>query len=116
MSVELVFLALTALSLFILRRRDKADAIVARDTVPGHIATRDTVPGHIATRDTVPGHPVTTLLFAAATLAVVAAIVYEYPTNSAIGLGIAAAGVPVYAFWRWWNRAGKNTVELDHFG
>jgi basic amino acid/polyamine antiporter, APA family len=106
MSVELVFLALTSLSLFILRRRDKADAIVARDTVPGHIAVRDTVPGH----------PVTTLLFAAATLAVVAAIVYEYPTNSAIGLGIAAAGVPAYAFWRWWNRGGKNTVELDHFG
>jgi APA family basic amino acid/polyamine antiporter len=107
MSVELVFLALTALSLFILRRRDKdaiaardADVIVARDTVPGH-----TVPGH-----TVPGHPVTTLLFAAATLAVVAAIVYEYPVNSAIGFGIAAAGVPVYAFWRWWNRGGKNTV------
>jgi APA family basic amino acid/polyamine antiporter len=94
MSVELVFLALTALSLFILRRRDKADAIVARDTVPGH--------------------PVTTLLFAAATLAVVAAIVYEYPANSAIGLGIATAGVPVYAFWGWWNRGGKNTVELDH--
>jgi APA family basic amino acid/polyamine antiporter len=120
MSVELVFLALTALSLFILRRRDKADAIVARDTVPGHIAGRDIVPDHIAARDTVPGHPVTTLLFAAATLAVVAAIVYEYPANSAIGLGIAAAGVPVYAFWRWRNRGGKNrvnnTVELDHFG
>jgi APA family basic amino acid/polyamine antiporter len=104
MSVELVFLALTALSLFILRRRDKADVFVARDT--------DVIVG----RDTVPGHPVTTLLFAAATLAVVAAIVYEYPANSAIGLGIAAAGVPVYAFWRWWNRGGKNTVELDHFG
>jgi basic amino acid/polyamine antiporter, APA family len=136
MSVELVFLALTALSLFILRRRDKADAIVAhdtvagqiaardtvpgqiaaRDTVPGHIAARDTVPGHIAARDTVPGHPVTTLLFAAATLAVVAAIVYEYPANSAIGLGIAVAGVPVYAFWRWRNRGGTNTVEVDHFG
>jgi len=112
MSVELVFLALTALSLFILRRRDKeaiatrdADVIVARDTVSGH-----TVSGHTVPSNTVPGHPVTTLLFAAATLAVVAAIVYEYPTNSAIGLGIAAAGVPVYAFWRWWNRGAKNTV------
>jgi hypothetical protein len=100
MSVELVFLALTALSLFILRRRDECDGVVARDTMPGH--------------------PVTTLLFAAATLAVVAAIVYEYPVNSAIGLGIAAAGVPVYAFWRWRNRgmtnAVTNTAELDHFG
>ena len=97
MSVELVFLALTALSLFILRRRDE-DAIATRDA------------DVILARDTVPGHPVTTLLFAAATLAVVAAIVYEYPTNSAIGFGIAAAGVPVYAFWRWWNRGGQNTV------
>jgi basic amino acid/polyamine antiporter, APA family len=115
MSVELVFLALTALSLFILRRRDK-EAIAARDTVSGHTVSSDTVSGHTVPGDTVPGHPVTTLLFAAATLAVVAAIVYEYPANSAIGFGIAAAGVPVYAFWRWWNRGGKNTVELDHFG
>jgi hypothetical protein len=75
-----------------LRHRDKAEAIVASDTVPGH--------------------PVTTLLFAAATLAVVAAIVYEYPANSAIGLGIAAAGVPVSAFWRWWNRGGKHEPRL----
>ncbi len=62
MSVELVFLALTALSLFIFRRGDERDGVVARDTVPN---------------DTVPGHRVTTLLFAAATLAVVAPIVYD---------------------------------------
>ena len=158
MSVELVFLALTALSLFILRRRDtvnvrdrvdvrdKADAIVARDTVlghtvpghtvlshtvpghtvpghtvpghtvPGHTVPRHTVPGDAVPSDTVPGHPVTTLLFAAATLAVVAAIVYEYPANSAIGLGIAAAGLPVYAFWRWWNRGEKNSRKEENGG
>ena len=90
MSVEMVFLALTALSLFILRRRD-----AAAGTVP---------------RDAVPGHPVTTLLFTAADVAVVVALFWQFPANSAIGLGIAAAGLPVYAFWRLRKRgqhAGK---------
>jgi hypothetical protein len=89
---------------------------VPNDTVPNDTVPNDTVPNDTVPNDTVSCHPVTTLLFAAATLAVVAPIVYEYPTNSAIGLGIAAAGVPVYAFWRWCNCGGKNTVELDHFG
>jgi APA family basic amino acid/polyamine antiporter len=84
MSVEMVFLALTALSLFILRRRDAAAGTVARDAVPGH--------------------PVTTLLFTAADVAVLVALFWQFPANSAIGLGIAAAGVPVYAFWRWRKR------------
>jgi APA family basic amino acid/polyamine antiporter len=92
MSVEMVFLALTALSLFIIRRRD-----AAAGTVP---------------RDPVPGHPVTTLLFTVAALSVVLAVVYRYPVNSAMGLGIAAAGIPVYAFWRWWNRGQCPTVAL----
>jgi APA family basic amino acid/polyamine antiporter len=92
MSVELVFLALTALSLFILRKKDAAAGTTSRDAVPGH--------------------PVTTLLFTGATVGVVAAMFYEYPANSAIGLGIAAAGIPVYAFWRWWNRGQQNTANV----
>jgi APA family basic amino acid/polyamine antiporter len=90
MSVEMVFLALTALSLFILRRRDAAAGAVPRDAVPGH--------------------PVTTLVFTAADVAVVVALFWQFPANSVIGLGIAAAGIPVYAFWRWRKRgrhAGK---------
>jgi APA family basic amino acid/polyamine antiporter len=92
MSVELVFLALTALSLFIFRRKDAAAGIVPRDAVPGH--------------------PVTTLLFSAATLAVVGALFYEFPVNSAIALGIAASGIPAYAFWRWSNRGQNNSGAL----
>jgi APA family basic amino acid/polyamine antiporter len=84
MSIEMVFLALTALSLFIFRRRD---------------AMAGTAP-----RATVSGHPVTTLLFTGTAVAVVVALFYQFPKNSAIGLGIAAAGIPVYAFWRWRNR------------
>jgi APA family basic amino acid/polyamine antiporter len=84
MSVEMVFLALTAMSLFIFRRRD---------------ATAGTVP-----HDRMPGHPVTTLLFTVAVVAVVVALFWRFPVNSAIGFGIAAAGIPVYAFWRWRKR------------
>jgi hypothetical protein len=91
MSAELVFLALTALSLFIFRHRDTASGIVPRDAVPGH--------------------PATTLLFAAATLAVVGALFYESPFNSMIALGIAASGIPVYAFWRSSNRGQTSHAE-----
>jgi APA family basic amino acid/polyamine antiporter len=96
MSVEMVFLALTALSLFIFRRRDAAAGTVLRDPVPGH--------------------PVTTLLFTVAAVAVVVAVFYQYPANSAMGLGIAAAGIPVYAFWRWRNGGQRPaaTADLPH--
>jgi APA family basic amino acid/polyamine antiporter len=80
MSVELAFLALTAMSLFIFRRRDAAAGTALRQGVPGH--------------------PVTTLLFTAAVVAVVFAMFWRFPVNSTIGFGIAAAGIPVYAFWR----------------
>jgi APA family basic amino acid/polyamine antiporter len=97
MSVEMVFLALTALSLFIFRRRD-----AAAGTVPC---------------DPVPGHPVTTLLFTVAAVAVVVALFYRFPANSAIGLAITAAGIPVYAFWRWRSREQRPAVtrEMPHF-
>jgi APA family basic amino acid/polyamine antiporter len=80
MSVELAFMALTAMSLFIFRRRD-----AAAGAAPGQ---------------GVPGHPVTTLLFTASVVAVVLAMFWRFPVNSTIGFGIAAAGIPVYAFWR----------------
>jgi APA family basic amino acid/polyamine antiporter len=93
MSVELVFLALTALSLFIFRRRDVAAGTVARHGVPGH--------------------PVTTLLFTAAVVALVVAMFWQSPVNSAVGFGIAAAGIPVYAFWRWRKRGQHAAVATD---
>jgi APA family basic amino acid/polyamine antiporter len=92
MSVELVFLALTALSLFIFRRRD-----AAAGTTP---------------RAAMPGHPVTTILFTVATLAVVCSVFYESPANSAIAFGIAASGIPAYGFWRWSNRGREKVGEV----
>ncbi|HYG79950.1 MAG TPA: amino acid permease, partial [Pyrinomonadaceae bacterium] len=81
-SVDFIWFGLTAASLFVFRRRSGAGA------------------GRAETYLRVPGHPVTTALFVAACALIVASTVYKYPANSAIGLGIVAAGVPVYFFWR----------------
>jgi APA family basic amino acid/polyamine antiporter len=81
MTVEMSFFALTALSLFVIRRRDAGLPDTARYAMPGH--------------------PVTTLLFAGVNAVLVLDLFYKYPANSAWGLGIALAGVPVYLFWRW---------------
>jgi APA family basic amino acid/polyamine antiporter len=76
-SVDFIFFGLTALTVFVFRRRGMGDAEGAR----------------------IPGHPVTTALFAAGCAAIVAATVYNYPANSAVGLGIMLAGIPAYLLW-----------------
>jgi APA family basic amino acid/polyamine antiporter len=81
MSVEMIFFTLTSLSLFVLRRRD-----AGKETVDGFSAW---------------GHPLTTLVYALANLTLVLALFYRSPANSAIGVGIAVAGLPVYIGWRW---------------
>jgi APA family basic amino acid/polyamine antiporter len=76
-SVDFIWFGLTAASLFVFRRR--------RQTADDF---------------RVPGHPFTTALFVAACALIVLSTVYKYPENSAIGLVIVGAGVPVYFFWR----------------
>ena len=77
-SVDFIFFGLTALSIFVFRRR-------ARDEAPPFAR--------------VPGHPVTTALFAAACAAIVFVTVYHDPANSAIGVAIMLAGIPAYLLW-----------------
>ncbi|HEX2094922.1 MAG TPA: amino acid permease, partial [Longimicrobiaceae bacterium] len=77
-SVDFIFFGLTAGTVFVFRRRDRG---------PEDAGPR------------VPGHPVTTALFIAACAGIVASTVHEYPANSAIGLAIMLAGIPVYFFW-----------------
>jgi len=77
-SVDFIWFGLTAAAVFVFRKREGK----------GEGGFR------------VPGHPFTTAFFVAACALVVAATVYEYPANSAVGFLMLAAGVPVYFFWR----------------
>ncbi len=77
-AVDWVFFALTGAALFVFRRRAGDGDGGAR----------------------VPGHPLTTALFVAAAALIVVATVLDAPVNSAVGLGIMLAGLPVYALWR----------------
>ena len=78
-SVDFIFFALTAGTIFVFRRRERG---------AGEGGAR------------VPGHPVTTALFIAASVAIVLATVWRYPANSAVGIVIMLAGLPVYWLWR----------------
>jgi APA family basic amino acid/polyamine antiporter len=86
-SADFIFFGLTATCIFVFRKRRDPNGVESETH-----STR------------VPGHPVTTLLFVAASWLVVINTVYKYPKNTATGLGIIAAGIPAYFFWRWRNR------------
>src|SRR3989440_1452956 len=78
MTVDSIFFGMTAVSLFILRRRQiGSDASVYR----------------------VPGHPFTTLLFVLSCVGILGSAIVTAPANSAIALCIMLSGVPVYCFW-----------------
>ena len=77
-SVDVIFFALTAATVFVFRRRGPDD----------HRAF------------SIPGHPITTLFFIAACCVVAFSTFYRYPHNSVIGVGIMLSGIPVYLFWR----------------
>lgn len=85
-SDDFIFFGLSAACLFVLRRRDGAAPCPYR----------------------VPGHPWTTVAFIAVCVAVVVNTVYAYPVNSLIGIGILAAGVPVYYYWRAGSRSAPD--------
>ena len=76
-SMDVLFWALTAGSLFILRHRNPARSAFS-----------------------MPGHPFTTALFCVVCLAVVGNTLYTYPENTLIGFAILVAGVPMYYIWR----------------
>ena len=93
-SVDFIWFGLTALSLFVFRRRARADEGGADESAAARVEGAD---GRGTFR--VPGHPFTTALFAAACALIVAATFYHDPFNSALGLAILATGVPVYLIW-----------------
>jgi APA family basic amino acid/polyamine antiporter len=77
-SVDFISFGLTASSLFVFRRKSLTSS-------PGLYLA--------------PGHPYTTGLFVVACAAIVTATVWTFPANSAIGLTILLAGIPVYLYW-----------------
>ena len=81
-SVDVIFFALTAATVFVFRRR-------MRDRRTDGSTFR------------IPGHPFTTLFFILACAAVAFSTAYRYPHNTAIGFGIMLSGIPVYLFWRY---------------
>src|SRR6267378_1722226 len=83
-TVDFIFFAMTAASLFILRRRQ-----IGSDTVSFRV----------------PGHPFTTILFVLACVGIVGSAIVASPLNSAIALGIMLAALPVYYYWRTFRRA-----------
>ncbi len=89
-SMDFLFFGLTATCLFAFRRRE------AKSRAQPGVANARTVGAY-----RVPGHPLTTVLFIAASWLIVANTIYKYPANTAVGMVILLAGVPVYFFWRW---------------
>jgi basic amino acid/polyamine antiporter, APA family len=83
-TVDFIFFAMTAASLFILRRRR-----IGSDTVTYRV----------------PGHPFTTILFVLSCVGIVGSAIVASPSNSAIALGIMLAALPVYYYWRKFKRA-----------
>ena len=76
-SVDFIWFALTAATLFVYRRRDAERASFE-----------------------VPGHPWTTAFFVLASAATVVGTIYNHPADSAIGFGILLAGVPAFFYWQ----------------
>jgi APA family basic amino acid/polyamine antiporter len=79
-SVDFISFACTAAALFVFRRRDAAAG-------PSQGVYR------------APGHPYTTAAFVLVCAGIVASTIAAYPANSAIGLLILLAGIPVYWYW-----------------
>jgi APA family basic amino acid/polyamine antiporter len=77
-SVDFISFGLTAASIFVFRRKNTSGSRELYLT---------------------PGHPYTTGLFVIACVAIVTATVWTFPANSAIGLAILLAGIPVYLYW-----------------
>jgi APA family basic amino acid/polyamine antiporter len=97
-SVDVIFFALTAATVFVFRQRAKTNpSLLKASPTPVRLAPR------------IPGHPFTTLFFIVACAGVAFSTLYRYPHNSLIGLGIMLTGVPAYLFWK-----SQKTPNAEH--
>lgn len=88
-AMDFLFFGLTATCLFVFRNRERELNTMER---PGY---------------RVPGHPVTTLIFIAVSWLVVINTIYQYPSNSLIGMAILLLGLPAYWLWRQTQKAER---------
>ena len=98
-SVDVVFFALSAVCVFVFRRRSRNPSVSEGAQVS---AATGTLPnGRVSASDTfrIPGHPLTTLFFIAACAVITFSLLYKFPLNSAISFGIMLLGVPAYFVW-----------------
>jgi len=91
-SVDVIFFALTATTVFVFRHRAKTNPSLLK-----------------ASPARTPGHPFTTLFFIVACCGVAFSTLYRYPHNSLIGLGIMLTGLPAYLFWKLQQQKTPNT-------
>ena len=82
---DFVFFALTAASIFVFRRRDS-----------GSIAEEEAY--------NMPGHPYTTALFVFVCSLVVINTLYTNPVYGFMSVGAMVSAIPVFYFWRWYNK------------
>jgi APA family basic amino acid/polyamine antiporter len=84
-SVDVIFFALSAVCVFVFRKRRTSTAEVFR----------------------IPLHPFTTLFFIAACGVITFSLLYKFPLNSAVSFGIMLLGVPAYFIWASRKSAGQ---------
>jgi APA family basic amino acid/polyamine antiporter len=96
MSVDSIFFGFSAAALLVLRRRERSRLALAGSSAASHKTENGSLEAH--SRFKVP----VTIIAAFALIEWLVAVntIYSYPKNSAIGLGILLAGIPVYLFWR----------------
>jgi APA family basic amino acid/polyamine antiporter len=82
-STDFIFFGLTGVCVFLLRRHNKNNSEIFLK---------------------VPLHPITTLFFITASWTIVLVTVIKFPVNSLIGIGLLAAGIPVYFIWEKYGR------------
>jgi APA family basic amino acid/polyamine antiporter len=99
-SVDVVFFALTAICVFVFRRKGRNPTVREGALNP----VKSTLPdGRVSATDSsfrIPGHPVTTAFFIAACCVITFSVIYKEPRNSAISFGIMLLAVPVYFLWK----------------
>ncbi|MGE5325917.1 MAG: APC family permease [Deltaproteobacteria bacterium] len=86
-STDFIFFGLTATCLFVFRRKRRGE-----DHSVADLQSELRIPR-------MPWHPISTAFFVAACWLVVLTTIYKYPGNSAVGLAILLAGIPVYLLW-----------------